>query len=428
MPILLLVVVACGDDGDGDDSSATEDRPCSTETPVTVPATTTPSTGTQPPSTGTAATDTTGEGAEPSGFAGRRPSAPDDSVVDVELEPVTGESTVPPSTVAPKPEVSLPDEPPTEDINVTDIEDGEGPEARNGDYIELRYVGVAMSDGEEFDSNYDQEDPLGVTIGSGQVIQGFDQGLVGLREGGVRQIDIPAQLAYGEEGADDESTAGTTVPEAPEGPVPPTTTAGTDVGTDTTASEAEGLANPADTTAATDEETETTGTTPADPDTTAAPDETTPGQPTDGPPSGPLSFVVEAERLIRRPNVNNVVEPSWCTNELVVDERREGSGDEAVEEGDTVRAFLVMLRGDNLFQVDNNWNQGEPTTIQLVPSQDEGVPSGLIDGIEGMKPGGRRVLTIPPSLAFGDEGVPQIGLPADKDVIVIVDLVDVTKA
>lgn len=102
------------------------------------------------------------------------------------------------STVAlVKPTVSVPDELPTE-LTITDLTDGTGPAAAVGDTVVVHYVGVRTATGEEFDNSYDRGTPIDVSLGAGQVIAGWDQGLVGARAGGRRQLDIPAALAYGQ--------------------------------------------------------------------------------------------------------------------------------------------------------------------------------------------------------------------------------------
>lgn len=103
-----------------------------------------------------------------------------------------------PTTVAlVKPTVSVPSTPPTE-LVITDLVDGGGPVAAVGDTVVVHYVGVRTADGEEFDNSYDRGAPLEVSLGGGQVIAGWDQGLVGAQAGGRRQLDIPASLAYGD--------------------------------------------------------------------------------------------------------------------------------------------------------------------------------------------------------------------------------------
>ncbi len=104
--------------------------------------------------------------------------------------------------VPPKPEVELPAVEPT-DLVITDLTVGEGPEAEAGDTVLVHYVGVLSSDGTEFDNSYDRGSPFPVTLGRGSVIQGWDEGLIGVQAGGQRQLDIPADLAYGDTGSGD---------------------------------------------------------------------------------------------------------------------------------------------------------------------------------------------------------------------------------
>jgi len=61
-------------------------------------------------------------------------------------------------------------------------------------------VGVAFSTGDEFDASWDRGQPYPVPHGAGQVIKGWDKGLVGMRKGGRRMLTIPPELAYGPEG------------------------------------------------------------------------------------------------------------------------------------------------------------------------------------------------------------------------------------
>lgn len=96
----------------------------------------------------------------------------------------------------PKPAVKIPASLPTK-LVVTDITPGNGAAAVVGDTLIVHYVGVRSADGTEFDNTFDRGSPLSVTLGAGQVIKGWDQGLVGMKKGGRRQLDIPAELAYG---------------------------------------------------------------------------------------------------------------------------------------------------------------------------------------------------------------------------------------
>ncbi len=97
----------------------------------------------------------------------------------------------------PKPDVSIPDASPTE-LVITDLVEGTGEGARIGDTVLVHYVGVRTDDGTEFDNSYDSGSPFPVQLGSGGVIQGWEEGLLGAQVGDQRQLDIPAALAYGD--------------------------------------------------------------------------------------------------------------------------------------------------------------------------------------------------------------------------------------
>ncbi len=116
---------------------------------------------------------------------------------------VASETTAAPQTsLGEKPVVELPDELPQE-LVVTDLIDGSGPEAKIGDTVVVQYVGVRSEDGVEFDNNFDAGTTFPVTLGGNSVIQGWEQGLIGAKAGGRRQLDIPAPLAYGDQARGD---------------------------------------------------------------------------------------------------------------------------------------------------------------------------------------------------------------------------------
>ncbi len=95
-----------------------------------------------------------------------------------------------------KPAVKIPAALPTK-LVITDLVEGTGDAAKKGDEITVNYVGVRSADGTEFDNSYDRGQAFPFTLGGGSVIAGWDQGLIGTKVGGRRQLDIPADLAYG---------------------------------------------------------------------------------------------------------------------------------------------------------------------------------------------------------------------------------------
>jgi peptidylprolyl isomerase len=100
-----------------------------------------------------------------------------------------------------KPEVEFPGDAPPADLVIEEIEIGDGAEATPGSTVSAHYVGVAWSTGEEFDASWNRGAPLDFQVGVGQVIQGWDQGLLGMKVGGRRKITIPPHLGYGDRGA-----------------------------------------------------------------------------------------------------------------------------------------------------------------------------------------------------------------------------------
>jgi peptidylprolyl isomerase len=104
-------------------------------------------------------------------------------------------------TAASKPVVETPTGTPPADLVVEDIAVGEGAEAQKGQTVTVHYVGVAFSNGKEFDSSWNRREPFEFRLGAGMVIAGWDQGVAGMRVGGRRKLTIPARLAYGDRGA-----------------------------------------------------------------------------------------------------------------------------------------------------------------------------------------------------------------------------------
>ncbi len=95
-----------------------------------------------------------------------------------------------------------------EKLIVNDIEIGEGRTVKKNDKISVHYIGT-FQDGRTFDNSYERGIPFVFTVGSGKVIKGWDDGVVGMKVGGKRILVIPGDLAYGNDGY---------------GPIPPNTT------------------------------------------------------------------------------------------------------------------------------------------------------------------------------------------------------------
>ncbi len=110
-----------------------------------------------------------------------------------------------------KPEVDFPGGEPPTDLEITEVWEGDGVEAKAGATVEVHYVGVAYSTGEEFDASWNRGEPLQFRLGAGQVIAGWDQGVLGMKVGGRRQLVIPPGLAYGDRGAGNSIAPGETL-------------------------------------------------------------------------------------------------------------------------------------------------------------------------------------------------------------------------
>jgi FKBP-type peptidyl-prolyl cis-trans isomerase len=318
-----LVLAACGSDDSGGGSDDTTEATEATE-------------------------ETSDDGGESDAAATPDTGAPDTGAPDtgeeaaVETNP-DGEVIPPPPTNEDKPAVAVPAEIPTE-LQVTVLDEGDGPEAEAGDTVIVHYVGVRSTDGVEFDNSYDRFEPFPVVLGAGAVIQGWDDGLLGAQTGQRIQLDIPSDLAYGSEARSDV------------------------IGADEA-----------------------------------------------------LTFVIDVQAVIPQPDVDDQpteagVPESVGATEVTTVDLIEGDG-AVLEVGDTAVLQLVLFRGDNLVALDTTWER-EPIQI---PMDTQGF-AGLVEGMPGMKVGGRRAIVIPPESGFGPEGSTEIGLPPEIDVVIVVDL------
>jgi FKBP-type peptidyl-prolyl cis-trans isomerase len=87
----------------------------------------------------------------------------------------------------------------TDQLKVEDLKEGTGVEATTGKQVTVHYVGT-LTDGKKFDSSRDRGKGFGFRLGGGQVIKGWDQGVAGMKVGGLRRLTIPSDLAYGDRG------------------------------------------------------------------------------------------------------------------------------------------------------------------------------------------------------------------------------------
>lgn len=197
-------------------------------------------------------------------------------------------------------------------LKVEDMKVGKGPAAKAGDVLTMSYRGT-LTNGKVFDET-GKKPPFTFKLGAGQVIKGWDQGLVGIKAGGKRKLTIPASLAYGEKGV---------------GEIPANST---------------------------------------------------------------LVFVVEALRI----------DDPKATPKVEIKDLRVGTGP-AAKSGNSVTMHYI---GTFINGVEFDKSIGrEPFTITL--GQGSVIP-GFEQGIMGMKKGGKRKVTIPYQLAYGERGRPPV--------------------
>lgn len=89
---------------------------------------------------------------------------------------------------------------PSQSLKIEDTKIGEGQEVKSGDTVSIHYTGT-LENGTKFDSSYDRNQPFETKIGVGDVIKGWDQGVIGMKVGGKRHLVIPPELGYGERGS-----------------------------------------------------------------------------------------------------------------------------------------------------------------------------------------------------------------------------------
>jgi peptidylprolyl isomerase len=122
------------------------------------------------------------------------PGGGGEAVQGLVLPPTTSDVNV-------KPVITKPKGAPPTGMQVRDVVQGNGKPAATGDTLSVQYVGVSWSTGQQFDSSWDRgKQPFKFQLGQGMVIPGWDQGLVGMRKGGRRELVIPPSLAYGPQG------------------------------------------------------------------------------------------------------------------------------------------------------------------------------------------------------------------------------------
>lgn len=100
-----------------------------------------------------------------------------------------------------KPKVTVPKNISPNKFAINELEEGTGATAKAGDQVTVQYVGVGYDTEKEFDSSWSRNEPFSFTLGAGEVIEGWDKGIVGMKVGGRRELLIPGKLAYGATGS-----------------------------------------------------------------------------------------------------------------------------------------------------------------------------------------------------------------------------------
>jgi peptidylprolyl isomerase len=126
-----------------------------------------------------------------------------DQTIKIEKQPAASPTPAggPLDDLSGKPAIPKPSGNPPAKLEVEDIVEGKGREARDGDQVTVQYVGISWSTGEQFDASWDNGQPFTFKLGAGGVIKGWDRGVKGMRVGGRRKLTIPPDLAYGEGGS-----------------------------------------------------------------------------------------------------------------------------------------------------------------------------------------------------------------------------------
>ncbi len=100
-----------------------------------------------------------------------------------------------------EPHITTPSGPPPKKLVTNELIKGTGTEAKAGDTVSVNYVGALYKTGKVFDASWKRNEPFSFTLGKGQVIPGWEQGVLGMKVGGRRELIIPPSLGYGAKGS-----------------------------------------------------------------------------------------------------------------------------------------------------------------------------------------------------------------------------------
>ncbi|MEU0395233.1 FKBP-type peptidyl-prolyl cis-trans isomerase [Streptomyces sp. NPDC006208] len=254
---------------------------------------------------------------------------------------------------------------PPKELKVEVIKEGDGATVKKGDSVTVNYLGQAWDSDKPFDNSFDRKQPFDLTIGAGQVIKGWDQGLEGQKVGSRVQLVIPPALGYGAQGQGDIKPNATLVfiVDILKATTIPASAKGTDVAQDNI-------------------------------------DLPKVGTNTDG--KAPSITVPKKDA------------PTKLVSNYVI----EGDGP-AVKASDTLAVKYKGVVWKDGKEFDSSYSRGDaPVSFPLAQ-----VIPGWQKGLEGKKVGSRVLLVIPPDMAYGDQAQPKI--PANSTLVFSVDILAV---
>jgi len=150
--------------------------------------------------TTTAASVTVGAGAATPTAAATTPTTAPGAATTPTTATTAGYPGTASGPLSTKPILTPPPGPAPTTLQISDLITGSGATAKNGDVLTVNYVGILFHGGAEFDSSWKRHSRFTFTLGTSQVIAGWNEGLVGMKVGGRRELSMPASLAYGARG------------------------------------------------------------------------------------------------------------------------------------------------------------------------------------------------------------------------------------
>lgn len=238
------------------------------------------------------------------------------------------------------------------ELGITEIEVGDGETVEPGATVTVHYRGTFRESGEEFDSSYSRGEPAVFPLSG--VIAGFSEGLLGMKVGGKRRVDIPWDMAYGAQGR------------------PPAIPPRSDLVFELELVDVENAA---------------------------------PAAPAEPPKKPDLETEFEGE-------------PQELGGGLVVRDIAEGRGEQSVKPGARVFVHILGVRAETGEQFASSREAGGPQELDL---GEPGMLTGLVRGIEGMKPQGKRRIEVPSEMGFGEQGAGDL-VPPGSDLVFEIEL------